>query len=83
MQKIKNDVEMDFMILHKWFHENRMVKIAWICKIFLSVHRGVNIIQFRSISVSFGSIYIFLFECVDGSTSGNLSANQVFQSDLW
>ena len=25
MQKIKNDLEMDFMILHKWFHENRMV----------------------------------------------------------
>ena len=25
MQKIKNDLEMDFMILHKWFHENSMV----------------------------------------------------------
>ena len=25
MQKIKNDLEMDFMILHKWFHENHMV----------------------------------------------------------
>ena len=25
MGKIKNDLEMDFMILHKWFHENRMV----------------------------------------------------------
>ena len=25
MQKIKNDLEMDFMILHKWFHENRIV----------------------------------------------------------
>ena len=24
MQKIKNDLEMDFMILHKWFHENHM-----------------------------------------------------------
>ena len=25
MRKIKNDPEMDFMILHKWFHENYMV----------------------------------------------------------
>ena len=25
MQKIKNDLEMDFMILHKWFHENHVV----------------------------------------------------------
>ena len=25
MQKIKNDLEMDPMILHKWFHENQMV----------------------------------------------------------
>ena len=25
MQKIKNDLEMDFMILQKWFHENHMV----------------------------------------------------------
>ena len=25
MQKIKNDLEMDFMILHKWFHENQIV----------------------------------------------------------
>ena len=25
MQKIKNDLEMDLMILHKWFHENHMV----------------------------------------------------------
>ena len=25
MQKIKNDLEMDFMIFHKWFHENHMV----------------------------------------------------------
>ena len=25
IQKIKNDLEMDFMILHKWFHENHMV----------------------------------------------------------
>ena len=24
-KKIKNDLEMDFMILHKWFHENHMV----------------------------------------------------------
>ena len=23
--KIKNDLEMDFMILRKWFHENQMV----------------------------------------------------------
>ena len=25
MQKIKNDLDMDFMILHKRFHENYMV----------------------------------------------------------
>ena len=25
MRKIKNDLEMDFMILHKWFNENHMV----------------------------------------------------------
>ena len=25
MQKIKNNLEMDFMILHKWFQENHMV----------------------------------------------------------
>ena len=25
MRKIKKDLEIDFMILHKWFHENRMV----------------------------------------------------------
>ena len=25
MRRIKNDLEMDFMILHKWFHENHMV----------------------------------------------------------
>ena len=24
-KKIKNDLEMDFMILQKWFHENHMV----------------------------------------------------------
>ena len=25
MRKIKNDLEMDFTILHKWFHESGMV----------------------------------------------------------
>ena len=25
MRKIKNDLEMDFMILHKWFHDNYVV----------------------------------------------------------
>ena len=25
MRKIKNDLEIDFMILQKWFHENHMV----------------------------------------------------------
>ena len=25
MWKIKNDLQVDFMILHKWFHENHMV----------------------------------------------------------
>ena len=27
MQKIKTELEMDFMILHKWFHENHMVAL--------------------------------------------------------
>ena len=31
MQKIKDDLEMDFMILHKWFHENHMVLNAGKC----------------------------------------------------
>ena len=31
MRKIKNDLEMDFMILHKWFHENHMVLNAGKC----------------------------------------------------
>ena len=31
MQKIKNDLEMDFMTLHKWFHENQMVVNASKC----------------------------------------------------
>ena len=25
MRKIKSDLEMDFIVLHKWFHENQMV----------------------------------------------------------
>ena len=25
MKKIENDLEMDFMILRKWFHENHML----------------------------------------------------------
>ena len=25
MRKIKNDLEIDFIILYKWFHENQMV----------------------------------------------------------
>ena len=25
MRKIKNDLEIDFIILHKWLHENHMV----------------------------------------------------------
>ena len=31
MQKIKNDLEIDFMILHKQFHENHMVQNAGKC----------------------------------------------------
>ena len=31
MRKIKNNLEMDFMILHKWFHENHMVLNAGKC----------------------------------------------------
>ena len=26
MKNIINDLEMDFMILHKWFHENHITK---------------------------------------------------------
>ena len=43
-------------------------------KDFLSNHRGVNIIQFRSISVSFGSMYFFLFQSLDVRASENFSA---------
>ena len=32
MRKIKNELEMDFMILHKWFHENYMVLNAGKCR---------------------------------------------------
>ena len=42
-------------------------------KDFLSYRRGVNIIQFRSISVSFGSMYFFLFQSLDVRASENLS----------
>ena len=31
MRKIKNDLEMDFMILYRWFHENHMVLNAGKC----------------------------------------------------
>ena len=44
-------------------------------KDFLSNRRGVNIIQFRSISVSFGSMYFFLFQSLDVRASENLSAS--------
>ena len=48
-------------------------------KIFLSKHRGVDIIQFCSISVSFGSIYFFLFQNLGVRASENLSTNYPFQ----
>ena len=32
MGKIKNNVEMDFIILHKWFHENCMVLNSGKCR---------------------------------------------------
>ena len=38
-------------------------------------HRGVNIIQLRSISVSCGSMYFFLFQSFDVRASKNLSAS--------
>ena len=41
-------------------------------KDFLSNHKGVNIIQFCSILVSFGSMYFFLFQSLDVRASGNL-----------
>ena len=31
MQKIKNNLEMDFMILHIWFHENHIVPYPGKC----------------------------------------------------
>ena len=46
-------------------------------KDFLSNHRGVNIIQFRSISVSFSSMYFFLFQSLVRA-SENLSASWFF-----
>ena len=36
---------------------------------------GVNIIQFHSISVSFGSVYFFLFQSLDVRASESLSAS--------
>ena len=31
MQKVKTHLEMDFMILHKWFHENHIVRNPGTC----------------------------------------------------
>ena len=36
---------------------------------------GVNIVQFRSISVSLGSMYFFLFQGLDVRVSENLSTS--------
>ena len=47
-------------------------------KDFLSYRKGVNIIQFRSISVSFGSIYFYLFQSLEVRASENISASYIF-----
>ena len=51
-------------------------------KIFYRTLGGVNIIQFRSISASFESIYIFLFQSLDVRPSEKLYAGQRFKPDL-
>ena len=37
LQKIKNDLEIDFMVLHKWFHGNQMVLNPGKCHYIISV----------------------------------------------
>ena len=60
------------VIFHTWYCQ--LYFFLWIqcgypvngsVKDFFLNHRGVNIIQFCSISVNFGSIYIFLFQSLD------------------
>ena len=60
-------------IFSRGFH----VAIPWmdLSKIFLSNHMGVNVIKFRSILVSFGSMYFFLFQSLDVRALENLSAS--------
>ena len=68
------------VILFTWYC--RLYFFPWIppgdllngsVKDFSSCLRGVNIIQFRSISVSFGSMYFFLFQSLDVRASEKLS----------
>ena len=43
IQKIKDNLEMDFMILHKWFHDNPMILNTGEC-----YYRCVKCVQMRS-----------------------------------
>ena len=45
IQKIKDNLEMDFMILHKWFHDNPMILNTGEC-----YYRCVKSVQMRSFS---------------------------------
>ena len=51
-------------------------------KIFDKTLEGVNIIQFRLVPVTFGSMHFFLFQSLDVKASENRSRSQVFQLDL-
>ena len=60
---------------HMW------LSLRWICQRFL-IKSYLNIIQFCSIFVSFGSKYYIFFQSLDIRASKNLSNTQVFQLDL-
>ena len=51
-------------------------------KIFDKTLEGVNIIQFRPVPVTFGSMHFFFFQSLDVKASENLSRSQIFQLDL-
>ena len=51
------------VLLTLFFPVNSMwLSLGWVCQRFLIKPQGVNIIQFRSILVGFGSMYFFYFK---------------------
>ena len=72
------------VLLALFYHVNfTWLSCKWIWLRFLiKPPRGVNIIQFHSISVTFGHMY-FLFQSLDNGASENLSERHVFKSDLF